>query len=83
MEELINVICDFPRNPIVWMTLLFGVFSTCIAVRITRELADVFETVGININQKDKKKWRRLISTVLGTVFVVCVFLHFCFRLYH
>jgi hypothetical protein len=83
MEELFNVMCDFPRNPIVWMTLLFGVFSACAAISIAEKLVEVFATVGININHKDKKKWIGLISTTLGTVFVVCVFLHFCFRLYH
>lgn len=75
-EEIWSVISDFPRNPIVWVCAFYGLFCATISIRIVRELADALESIGITINQKDRKKWRKLISTILGAVFVAFVLLH-------
>lgn len=81
-EEIIKYLYEIPRSPIVWIVLLFGFFAYCSSFRVVREFSEAMETVGISISKNDRKKWRRLFSTILGVFFITFIFLYLCVVLF-
>ena len=74
---MISCVANFLfANPIILLSVVYGLISVYISFVIVRELTSVLEIFKFTLSKKEKKTCRKLVGTFLSALYILFVFFH-------
>lgn len=65
-----------------WFAFFLFVVSPILSIQIVRDVSQVLEIHNILLQEKEKKLWRKLLTTIFGALSITFLFFHLYVRLF-
>lgn len=79
---VLNEILKSLSTPQVLIMILFQIAIPVTTYRWSRYLYEFLDSRGIKISEKEKKSWKKLLSSTLWTFFIILMFFHYYSKIY-